>query len=452
VRTDNRNGRYATVVLTVVLVAAGASAQAQPVAPVAPDGKPPVQIISRGAGDVRTLIAVPPCAAPPGQESLAIEVARIISYDLAFTGLFIVAPPDKYPPKFTGFTQDPTQIDFAAWQATGIESLVYAFVTMNGDELTAECRLFDMSGQQMLGKRFTAKSREWFRLVPHQFSEEIVRSLTGTPGIATSEICFSSGATGKKEICIADYDGANFRQITKHGSISILPTFSPNGAKIAYLSFKDRFPFLYVYDRATGKSTAISKNAGLNVSPAWSPDGNSIAMTLSKDANEEIYLANADGSNPRRLTNNKELDTSPTFSPDGNQIAFVSERGGSAQIYAMDVSGGNARRLSYQGGRAYDPAWSPDGSKIAYVAERSGEGFEIYVLDVADSKNYKRLTDSGGSNESPSWSADSRHIIFASSRSSGWSLWTVNVESGEEYPVPNLKSSCQGPSWGPRRQ
>jgi TolB protein len=380
-------------------------------------------------------------------------VARIVSYDLAFTGLFAVLPPAKYPPNFTGLTQDPTQIDFRAWQATGAESLVYAFVTVNGDELTAECRLFDVfAGQQVVGKRFTARSRDWFRLVPHQFSEEIVRFLEGTPGIATSEICFSSGATGKKEIYIADYDGANVRQITKHGSISILPTFSPDGTKVAYLSFKDRYPYLYVFHRKTGKSVPLSKHVGLNVSPAWSPDGTRVAMTLSKDGNEEIYLANADGSSLRRVTENRDLDTSPAFSPDGSQLAFVSERGGSAQIYAMNLNGGNVRRLSFQGGRAYDPAWSPDGKQIAYVAEKPGDGMEIYTLDVADSRNYRRLSNSSGSNESPSWSADSRHVIFASSRTGRWTLWTANAETGEQFPVPNLSQSCQGPSWGPRRQ
>ena len=104
------------------------------------------------------------------------------------------------------------------------------------DEYVADCLLFDLlSTQQVVGKRMRARI-EWLRLIGHQFSEEIVRFLTGEPGIASSQYCFSGGQVGKKEIYIADYDGANLIQVTKHDSISILPKFSPDGRKIAYMS------------------------------------------------------------------------------------------------------------------------------------------------------------------------------------------------------------------------
>ena len=83
-----------------------------------------------------------------------------------------------------------------------------------------------------------------------------------------------SGKNGRaKEIYISDYDGGNLKQITHHNSISIKPKFSPDGTKVAYMSYKDRYPFIYIYDRNTGRSTPFSTHVGLNSAPTWAPDG-----------------------------------------------------------------------------------------------------------------------------------------------------------------------------------
>ncbi|MCP4642327.1 MAG: Tol-Pal system beta propeller repeat protein TolB [bacterium] len=408
-------------------------------------------VISRPIDD-RMAIAVPPFATAPGMESLGESMAYMVSYDLLFSGEFNVMSASSYPAEFTGFTRDARQIDFAAWREAGAEFLIHVYIYKKDGAYVSEFRLFDLlAAQEIARMALHPKRPDWLRLMFHRFSEEVVRVLTGTPGIASTSICFSGGSTGDKEIYMADYDGANVLQVTKHGSISILPKFSPDGRKIAYMSFKDRYPFLYVLDLSTGKSSPLSKSVGLNVAPAWSPDGSKLAIALSKDANPEIYIVNPDGTNPQRLTNDRAVDSSPTFSPDGGRIAFVSERTGSAQVFAMSATGGNQKRLSFQGGRSYDPAWSPDGKAIAYVVERRGEGLELYVMD-ADGQNPRRVTDSTGSNEAPSWSPDSRHVIFASTRSGRSELWTVNATTLECRRVPQLNLRCQGPDWGPRRK
>jgi len=397
-------------------------------------------------------IAVPPCAAAdPALASLAADLAQVIADDLTFSGLFAVLPRERYPAGFTALDPDVQRLDRDLWAATKAEHLVYGSLRQDGDTLVTEFRLFDLFTKgQVFGLELKV-DRKFPRLAAHHFSEEIIKNLEGTLGIGTSEICFSAGATGSKEIYVADYDGANAQQVTKHNSISIKPKMSPDGTKIAYLSYKDRYSFLYVFDRNTGVSVPLSKEVGLNIAPAWSPDGAQLAQVLSKDGNNEIYLRNADGTNLRRLTRNRDVDTSPAFSPDGSTIAFVSDRGGNPQIHVMDTNGDNARRLSFQGGSSYDPAWSPDGKYIAYVAEKKGEGLEIYVMG-ADGSGARRITDSQGSNESPSWSPDSRHLIYFSTRNGQKSLYNYTLETNEERRVPRLEMSCEGPSWGPRRR
>jgi TolB protein len=402
--------------------------------------------------DTRIPIAVPPCAvADPALASLATELAQAVADDLSFSGLFNVLPADRYPAGFTVLDPDVQKLDRDRWASTKAEHLVFGNLKQEGDQLITEFRLFDLfTKNQVIGLQLKVE-KKFPRLAAHHFSEEIIRNLEGTGGIGTSEICFSAGATGSKEIYVADYDGANVQQVTKHNSISIKPKISPDGGKIAYLSYKDRYTFLYVFDRMSGKSVPLSKEVGLNIAPAWSPDGKQLAHVLSKDGNNEIYLRAADGTNLRRLTRNRDVDTSPAFAPSGTHIAFVSDRGGSPQVYVMDLSGENVKRLSFQGGSSYDPAWSHDGKYIAYVAEKRGDGLEIYVMN-ADGSNAQRITTSQGSNESPSWSADSRHIIFSSTRNGQKSLYNFSLESGEERKVPRITLSAEGPSWGPRRR
>jgi TolB protein len=427
------------IVATAVMMGAALSAWGQ------------VGLVITGRGGDPIPLAVPFFAVDPGSENLAREMTAVVRYDLDFTGEFRLIPENRFPPGFAGFTSDATRIDFSAWQRSGAQFLVYAYISQEAGNVVAECRLFDIrTGEQVMGTLLRSPL-VWVRDVAHQYSDEILRFLTGEAGIARTEIAFSGGPSGNKEIYVADYDGARMTQVTKHGSISIKPKFSPDGRKIAYLSFKDRYPFLYVYDRNTGVSTPLSRNVGLNASPAWSPDGQRLAVVLSKDGNTEIYLKNADGTGEQRLTNNAHGDTSPTFSPDGSRIAFVSDRLGNPQIFVMGTDGSNPQRVSFQGGSAYDPAWSPDGLRIAYVAQVRGQGLQIYVMN-ADGSNPTPLTQAPGNNESPSWSADSRHVIFTSTRRGRKELWTVTLSPRlETRPVPNLAIASEGPYWGPRR-
>ncbi len=423
--------------------------------PLAFGQKGTLEIKSTNSLDQRTSIAVPAFAIQtPALLAGARRVARIISDDLDFSGLFSLLPRPEYPSGFRALNPDVAKDNRDIWRKTRAEYLVYGVLYEEDGKIAGQFRLFELfSMEHVFGVKLTERDEktDFIRAAAHVFSEKVIMHIAGGPGIATSEVIFSSGEAGHKEIYIADYDGANLRQVTHHDSVSILPQVSPDGQRIAYLSFKDRYPYLYIYDRSSGKSTPFSHSVGANIAPAWSPDGKKIALSLSKDGNSEIYLSNAAGSHMQRLTKNRYSDTSPTFSQDGRRIAFVSDRGGRPQIWVMDANGKNTRRLSYQGGNAYDPAWSPNGRMIAYVVEKSGEGLEIYVMG-ADGSDPRRLTDSPASNEAPSWSPDSRHLVFTSERSGRPQLWTVTLETGENRVVPRLGANAQGPTWGPRQR
>ncbi|MGX8249720.1 Tol-Pal system beta propeller repeat protein TolB, partial [Escherichia coli] len=68
------------------------------------------------------------------------------------------------------------------------------------------------------------------------------------------------------------------------------PSFAPDGRRIAYVSFEQRRPRIFVQHIDTGRREQITNFEGLNGAPAWSPDGNRLAFVLSKDGNPEIYV------------------------------------------------------------------------------------------------------------------------------------------------------------------
>ena len=414
----------------------------------------PVRINTNVSSDERLPIAIPPFPTDAATLKYGSELASLMAADFAFQGEFRILEAAKYPSTFRSLPADWNQIDFEAWRNTEAAYLIHTTLQQVDAKMVAECRLFEVfSGQQVLGKRLSAKTANDARLLAHLFADESVEFLLNPAGIASTEIAFS-GSNGNrvKEIYIADYDGANRVQVTHHNALSIRPEFSPDGTRIAYLSYKDNFPFLYIYDRQTGKSVPLSTRSGLNHSPAWSPDSSKIALTLSKDGNTEVYVKNPDGTGEQRLTNDNGSDTSPTYSPDGNQIAFVSDRAGRPSIFVMGADGSNQRRIYREPGSAYDPAWSPDGQHIAFIVERSGQGLEVYTMEP-DGSNVRQLTSSGGYNESPAWSPDSRHIMFTSNRQGGdTQLFTVTIATGVVRKVDKLSGvKCEGPTWGPRR-
>jgi TolB protein len=411
-----------------------------------------VQIKTTVDTDSRFQLAIPSFLTDTTTLRYGKPLHDILARDFEFMGEFVVVPSSEYPTSFRGLTSNFGGINFESWRNTKSQYLVHTTMKQEGAKMVAEFRLFDiLVSQQVVGKRFGAKTTKDARLLSHMFADESVRFLTGVAGIASTEVAFSGGKGKVKEIYIGDYDGGTITQVTHHGSISIRPEFSPDGTKIAYLSYKDRFPFLYIYDRRTGKSTALSTRSGLNHAPAWAPDSSRIALTLSKDGNTEIYTKNPDGSGERRLTNDRASDTSPVYSPDGTKIAFISDRAGRPQIFTMNTDGSNVRRITSLRGSAYDPAWSPDGQRIAYIEERLGEGLELYIIRP-DGSNARQLSFSGGSNESPTWSPDSRHIMFGSTRGGTAQLYTATLATGIVQIVPRLSHlKCEGPSWGPRR-
>jgi len=274
------------------------------------------------------------------------------------------------------------------------------------------------------------------RVAAHQFVDDIVQILTGHKGIATSTIAFVSSRSGRKEVYLADYDGANGRQLTHDNALSVSPALSPNGRRLAYTGYQAGYADIYVIDLSTGARVRLVKFPGTNSGARFSPDGNQLACTVSKDGNPELYVIGL-GGGARRLTHTRGSESCPAWSPDGGEIIYSCDEAGAPQLYRISSGGGSGRLLSTGFGYCTEPSWSPDGQRLAFNV-RSGGGFAVAVMDL--SGGGARIVAQG---ENPVWGADSRHLIY----STGSTISLLDVPTGKSTAVVSGLGKVTEPSW-----
>ena len=329
---------------------------------------------------------------------------KVLQNDLDLSGWFSLTPPER-----------------ATYTIGGSAS---------GGSLQGE--VTDQRGSVVLQKTYSGG----VRMAAHRFADDIVETVAGRKGIASSRIAFVSSRTGRKEIYTADYDGANVRQLTKDGSISVAPALAPDGSKLAYTGYQSGYADIYLIDLASGSRGRIAKFPGTNSGAAFSPDGAQIACTLSKDGNPELYVIGTGGGGARRLTRTRGVESSPTWSPDGSQIIYSSDERGGPQLFRIGAGGGSGQLISTGYNYCTEPSWSPDGRKVAFTA-RTG-GFSIAVKDLEGG-----ATNLLASGEDPAWGADSRHLIF----SSGSSIVLLDVQTGRSTPIVTGLGKVSEPTW-----
>jgi len=385
----------------------------------------------------------------PDREGLASKTPRVIADDLEFSGFFqIVDETALGPAALEGLTSDRIKWDTLA--VVGAEAVITGGFSLHGGSVTFELRAFDaVQGKFIVGKKYEGRIED-YRLIAHRFANEVFRNLTGVDGVFETRLVYVRSFLDGKELCLSDYDGGNARQITTYGSLCLNPAWSPDGRRIAFTSYKDGNPNLYVMDIARGTTRLVSKKKGVNITPNWSPDGQKIALTLNlSSGNSEIYVLHEQSGSLERMTNDTATDVSPSWSPDGRWIVFVSDRTGGPQIYTLEVATGRVRRLTYEGSYNTSPAWSPRGDKIAYTGLTGGQ-YHIFIT-TPDGQFHQRITGREGNNEDPAWSPDGRFLAFCSTRGGQKEIYLMRADGSGQKKITFGKGQKSEPAWSPLR-
>ncbi|OGA25866.1 MAG: Tol-Pal system beta propeller repeat protein TolB [Betaproteobacteria bacterium RIFCSPLOWO2_02_FULL_67_26] len=397
-----------------------------------------IEIVGTGANQFP--VAIVPFRAEPGLQQ---PVTPVVSADLARSGLFrMVDAGGLNPPPY-----EPQDVDYATWRARGADAVVIGTIApLPGGRYDIRFRLMDVAKQaQLAGFAYTATGAQ-LRHTAHRIADAIYEKLTGDRGVFSTRITYIVKRGARYELQVADADGYGAQTVLASNEPIISPAWSPDGTQLAYVSFEQKKPVVYVQSLTTGGRRAVANFWGSNSAPAWSPDGRRLAVVLSKDGGSQIYLVNADGSGVTRLTQSSAIDTEPNFSPDGELLLFTSDRGGAPQIYGMTAAGGEVRRLTFDGTYNVSPRFSPDGKSFTFI-QRNGSRFNVAVQDLA-TRQVQVLTD-GSADESPSFAPNGRMILYATEVRGRGILSAVSSDGRVKQRLTADAGDVREPAWGP---
>jgi TolB protein len=391
-----------------------------------------------GAGANRIPVAIADFA---GDAGLARALTSVIRGDLERSGLFRLVDTSG------AALNESSAIDFVDWKNRGADAIAAGSLgTAPDGRLEARFRLHDVNKQVTLGGAAYVTSTAQLRAAGHRIADAIYEKLTGEKGIFSTRIAYVVKSAGRYELQIADADGQNAQPALVSKEPIISPTWSPDGSRVAYVSFENKKPIIFVHSLATGKRQVVANFKGSNSAPAWSPDGSRLAIVLTKDGNSQIYTVAADGSGVQRLTTSPAIDTEPRWAADGSALYFTSDRGGSPQIYRASADGSGAQRVTFDGSYNVSPRPAPDGKTLAYITRREGR-FQLAVMDVA-SRQVQVLTDSH-KDESPSFAPNGRMILIATEMGGRGVLSAVSSDGRIKQRLSISAGDVREPAWGP---
>ncbi len=406
-------------------------------------------------GGVRTAtpITVVPFALQGGTQPPT-DVADVIHNDFNRSGKFRAL--DK-----ASIVELPSQgsdIKFATWRLLKQDYIVVGRLKDAGNGMVqVEYELWDVNKQQsLLSQSMQPAPVGDLRNVAHQIADAIYEKITGVRGAFWTRIAYITavglGNNTTYSLLVADSDGFNPQVVARSKESLLSPAWSPDGKKIAYVSFESGNSNIYVQDITTGSRQLVESHPkGINGAPAWSPDGSKLAVALSFSGNLNIYVLNMASRQETRVTSdNLAINTQPEWSPDGQTIYFTSDRSGRPQIYQVPASGGTATRISFQGQNNQNVSVGFDGKQIAMV-QGNGNVYRIAIMDQSMGGQV-HFVSPGPYDESPSFAPNASMLLYAATEGTRGVLYSVSADGNVRQRLVLSDGDVREPAWGPYRQ
>ncbi|MCM2331394.1 TolB protein [Geopseudomonas sagittaria] len=397
--------------------------------------------------------AIPIAVVPFGWQGGAVlpeDMAEIVGNDLRNSGYFEPIPRQN----MISLPSQASEVIYRDWKALGAQYVLTGSIVPSGGGLQIQYALFNVTTEQQMLTGSVGGTTAQLRDMAHYIADQSFEKLTGIKGAFSTRMLyvtaerFSANNT-RYTLQRSDYDGARAVTLLQSREPILSPSFAPDGRRVAYVSFEQQRPRIFVQHIDTGRREQITNFEGLNGAPAWSPDGNRLAFVLSRDGNPEIYVMDMGSRQVRRVTNNMAIDTEPFWGKDGQTIYFTSDRGGKPQIYKTSIASGAVERVTFVGNYNANPKLSADEKTLVMIHRQ--DGFTVFRVAAQDLQRgtLRVLSAQTSLDESPTVAPNGTMLIYATRQQGKGVLMLVSTNGRVRLPLPVAQGEVREPSWSP---
>ncbi|EKT4453605.1 Tol-Pal system protein TolB [Pseudomonas putida] len=405
-------------------------------------------ILVTSGSDRATPIAVVPFGLQGGSV-LPEDIADIIGNDLRNSGYYSPIPRQN----MISQPSQASEVIFRDWKALGAQYVMVGSIVPSGGRLQVQYALFNVATEQQVLTGSVAGSTDQLRDMAHYIADQSFEKLTGIKGAFSTRMLYVTAerfSTNNTRYTLqrSDYDGARAVTLLQSREPILSPRFAPDGKRIAYVSFEQKRPRIFIQNIDTGRREQVTNFEGLNGAPAWSPDGSRLAFVLSKDGNPDIYVMNVASRQISRVTAGPGINTEPFWGKDGNTLYFTSDRGGKPQIYKQSVSGGGAERVTFVGNYNANPKLSADEKTLVMIHRQQGfTNFKVAAQDLQ--RGSVKILSETSLDESPTVAPNGTMLIYATRQQGRGVLMLVSLNGRVRLPLPTAQGEVREPSWSP---
>ncbi|MBT1118712.1 Tol-Pal system beta propeller repeat protein TolB [Stutzerimonas nitrititolerans] len=396
--------------------------------------------------------AIPIAVVPFGWQGgsvLSEDMAETIGNDMRNSGIFQPIPKQN----MISMPARPSEVIFRDWKALGAQYLLIGDIQPSGGRLQVQYAVFNVTTEQQVMTGSVGGTPEQLRDMAHYIADQSFEKLTGIKGAFSTRLLYvtaerMSANNTRYTLQRSDYDGARAVTLLQSREPILSPRYSPDGRRIAYVSFEQKRPRIFMQHIDTGRREQITNFEGLNGAPAFSPDGNRLAFVLSKDGNPEVYVMDLGSRQLQRLTNHYAIDTEPFWGADGQTIYFTSDRAGKPQIYKQRLGSNNAERVTFVGNYNANPKLSADEKTLVMIHRQDGyTNFKVAAQDLQ--RGNLRLLSDTSLDESPTVAPNGTMLIYATRQQGRGVLMLVSINGRVRLPLPTAQGEVREPSWSP---